>query len=119
MLKKLIIILKNVRNWYLIPFDKIFGGGNILYKFRNNILVECRTKSCDINEAVVVLSGDEYPVPYLKFNSSIKPTIFDLGGNIGAFSLLFDYINKDLDYEGFVFEPHPGNFDLLKRNLKN
>ena len=44
--------------------------------------------------------------------------VFDLGGNIGSFSLYFDMLYKDQNYEGHVFEPHPGNFDLLERNLR-
>lgn len=100
MIKKILTVIKCVRNWYLIPFDKMFGGNNIVYQFRNNVLVECRTKSTDINEAVVVLSGKEYPVDLCVLDQNNKRIIFDLGGNIGAFALLFSQLNKNLNYAG-------------------
>jgi FkbM family methyltransferase len=117
MFKKIITVIIFVKNWYLVPIDKIVGRRNIIYKFRNNILVECRTKSTDINEAVVVLSGQEYPLKFNVLDNRSKKVVFDLGGNIGTYSLLFNSLNKDLDYAGYIFEPHPGNIKILKNNL--
>jgi FkbM family methyltransferase len=117
MFKKIVTVIRFVKNWYLVPIDKIVGGTNIIYKFRNNLLVECRTKSTDINEAVVVLSGKEYPLNLSVLGNNSKKVVFDLGGNIGAFSLFFNASNKDLDYAGYVFEPHPGNIKVLETNL--
>lgn len=120
MINKILTLIKNVKNWYMVPIDKIIGGRNIVYRFRNGITMECRTKTPDINEAVVVISGIEYPESeciVAKSDESVK-TVFDLGGNIGSFSVWFNSLNTNLNYRGYVFEPHSGNFNLLQDNLK-
>jgi FkbM family methyltransferase len=123
LISKIKAIYKNVSNWYLIPFDKIFSGKVIQYKFRNGISIFCRSKSTDINEAIVILSGMEYPDIHLNslFENSGSKVIFDLGGNIGSFVLYYDYLNsinfKKQDYKIYVFEPHPGNLNILKNNI--
>jgi FkbM family methyltransferase len=43
--------------------------------------------------------------------------IIDIGGHIGLFSLLASAIRPNLPI--YSFEPHNGNFELLKRNLKD
>jgi FkbM family methyltransferase len=118
MINKILTVIKNVKNWYLVPIDKIFGGKNIVYIFRNNLHIECRTKSTDINEAVVVLSTKEYPLNLSVLDNRDKKVIFDLGGNIGTFAVWFDHLNKGVDYAGYIFEPHLGNSHILKKNLK-
>jgi FkbM family methyltransferase len=118
MLNKVIILIKNVINWYKVLIDKVFGGPNVIYKFRNGIQIECRTKSPDINEAVVVISGKEYPEEEVIIKNSTEPVVFDLGGNIGSFSIWFDFLNKTKPYKGFVFEPDLKNLSLLSNNLK-
>jgi FkbM family methyltransferase len=116
---KIYVIITNVKNWYMLLLDKLSLCKNIIYKFRNGLLVYCRPKSSDINEAVVVISGLEYPKKYLYLkNAEDLKIIFDIGGNIGAFSLLFHSLNKNINYIGYIFEPHLTNFEILKKNLK-
>lgn len=118
MLKKFFILIKTVKNWYRVPFEKLFSAkDSIIYKFHNNIQIACRPKSTDVNESVVVLSGIEYPIEYIQLNNKNKRIIFDLGGNIGVFSVWFDSLNKELEYNGYVFEPHPGNIEMIKKNF--
>lgn len=117
MIYKIVILIKNVSNWYRVFIDKIFGGKDIVYKFRNGLSIECRTKSPDINEAVVVLSGKEYPKNEVLINTPDESIVFDLGGNIGTFSVWFNFLNKTKQYKGFVFEPDPDNLSLLSKNL--
>lgn len=98
--------------------DKTIGGRNILYQFRSGKVIECRTKSTDINEAIVVLSGIEYPKQYCKLKNEINPIIVDIGANIGSFSIYVHEINKTLKPVIYAFEPYPDNADLTLSNLK-
>ena len=46
---KFLVAIKNVKNWPMLLKDKTIGGRNILYQFRSGEVIECRTKSTDIN----------------------------------------------------------------------
>lgn len=46
-----------------------------------------------------------------------KYPIIDVGGHLGFFSLMASLLNSKVPI--FTFEPHAGNFELLKTNLKN
>ena len=46
-----------------------------------------------------------------------KYCIIDIGGHLGFFSILASVLNPDIPI--YTFEPHIGNFELLKTNLKN
>lgn len=43
--------------------------------------------------------------------------IIDIGGHLGFFSIMASLLNPDVPI--YAFEPHIGNFELLKTNLKN
>lgn len=86
-ISKAVVLIKNLKNWPVLLKDKIVGGTNILYRFRSGEVIECRTKSTDINEAVVVLSGIEYSEQYCRLDTEIQPVIVDIGANIGSFSI--------------------------------
>lgn len=116
-ISKGVVLIGQLTNWPLLIKDKLIGGDNILYKFRSGEVIECRTKSTDINEAVVVLSGIEYPEPFCKLNDS-QPIIFDIGANIGSFSVYAHRLNKHLNPIIYAFEPHPDNAQITKANLK-
>lgn len=47
---------------------------------------------------------------------SAKTCVLDVGGHLGFFSLMAATINPSVPI--FLFEPHEGNFALLKENLK-
>ncbi len=46
-----------------------------------------------------------------------KGPILDIGGHIGCFSLMASALRSTLPI--YCFEPHAGNFELLKKNLKD
>lgn len=115
---KAIVILRHLTNGHLVIKDKVVGGENILYQFRSGEVIECRTKSTDINEAIVVLSGIEYPEQHCKLKSKVNPIIVDIGANIGSFSIYAHRLNKELKPIIYAFEPHPDNANLIASNLK-
>ena len=56
---------------------------------------------------------------YLLANLALQPgdVVFDIGGNIGWFSLLLSKIANETPVDIFSFEPDPTNFGLLKENI--
>lgn len=94
---KFLVLITYLKNWPMLLKDKTIGGENILYQFRSGEVIECRTKSTDINEAIVVLSGIEYPEQYCKLKNTTKSIIVDIGANIGSFSIYAHKINKSIN----------------------
>lgn len=45
-----------------------------------------------------------------------KNAVIDIGGHLGFFSLYASLLNPEVPI--YCFEPHAGNFELLKKNLK-
>ncbi len=115
---KALVLIRQLTNWPVVIKDKLIGGGNILYKFHSGEVIECRTKSTDINEAVVVLSGIEYPEQFCRLKTKHNPIIFDIGSNIGSFSIYAHRLNKHLNPIIYSFEPHPDNVNLTEANFK-
>lgn len=117
-ISKGVVLVKNLKNWPILLKDKVVGGNNILYRFRSGEVIECRTKSTDINEAVVVLSGIEYAEQYCRLDTEIQPAIVDIGANIGSFSIYAHRLNKHLNPTIYAFEPHPDNANLTEANFR-
>ncbi|WP_201575847.1 FkbM family methyltransferase [Psychrobacter immobilis] len=117
-ISKGLVLIAHLNNWPILVKDKLIGGHNILYKFRSGEVIECRTKSTDINEAVVVLLGIEYPAQYCRLNTITEPIIVDIGANIGSFSIYAHTLNKHLNPTIYAFEPHPDNANLTEANFK-
>ncbi len=46
-----------------------------------------------------------------------KDCVIDIGGHLGFFSLYASVLNSDVPI--YSFEPHIGNYEILKQNLKN
>jgi len=104
-------------NWQLVAPDKLGVLPTCRYRTRSGLTVACRGRSTDINEAVVVLSGLEYPERFLKLeNGSV---VVDLGANIGSFALYVAALNRGVDLHGVAFEPFGESYDLLERNLRD
>jgi FkbM family methyltransferase len=112
---KALALVRAVRNWPLVVADKLGFGDFFTYEFRMGAKVVCRGRSSDINEAVAVLSGLEYPGRYL----SVEPggVVVDVGAHIGSFVLLFDALHRETSYRGFAFEPYKESFALLTQNV--
>jgi FkbM family methyltransferase len=102
-------------NWPLVVPDKLGLVRACRYRTRSGLTVWCRARSTDVNQAVAILSGFEYPARFLRVGSG--SVIVDLGANIGSFVLYVSALNRGIDFRGIAFEPFPANFDLLSRNL--
>jgi len=46
-----------------------------------------------------------------------KDCVIDIGGHLGFFSLYASLLNSDVPI--YAFEPHVGNYEILKQNLKD
>lgn len=114
---KLKTVHKHVKNWHQLIWDKLFAGDNLIYQFRNGLSIECRRKSTDINEAIVVLSGIEYPQELCTLSRE-NAVVFDVGANIGTFGVFLHSLNGNRDYRLYAFEPFEGNLDLAKKNFE-
>lgn len=117
-LQKLFVVIKYIKNWHFLLKDKLFDGENIIYHFRNGTEIECRRKSTDVNESVVVLSGIEYPEELCVFEKNKQSSVFDVGANIGAFSVFLANINKHDNFKVYAFEPSKENLSLYEANAQ-
>lgn len=112
--QKLLAAINSLSNWPLIFVDKAGLKQEITYHFKIGYKVICRSRSTDINEAVVIATGIEYPPEYLRLKKN--DVVFDLGANIGSFIVYINKLNKNVPFTGFAFEPFTENFRLLKKN---
>jgi FkbM family methyltransferase len=102
-------------NWPLVVPDKLGLVRTCRYRSRSGQTIECRPRSTDVNEAVVVLGGLEYPPEFLRLTDG--QVVVDVGANIGSFAVLVDSLNSGIRYTGLAVEPMPETFSLLERNL--
>lgn len=117
-IQKLKIVQKHIKNWYMLFVDKLFATSNILYRFKNGVVVECRPKSTDVNESVVVLSGIEYPEQLCRFNKQ-NAVVVDIGANIGTFSLYVNHLNPQKNVKIYAIEASPENTALCKKSFQH
>ncbi len=76
-----------------------------------------REQRPDVNEAIVVLSGREYPPALLGISDVDTPIVLDCGGHIGTFSLYVRTINPSALL--YVLEPLPENVEMLKTESRH
>lgn len=117
-LQKLNVLIRHVKNWHMLIIDKLWSDKNIIYFFKNNIMVECRPKSTDINESVVVLSGIEYPEQLCRLDKD-DSIIVDVGANIGTFSLYVNHLNSDKKPRIYAIEASSDNLKLCQKNFQH
>lgn len=115
-LYKSFLIIKTIDNFPLAFKDKLgLVQGEVVYKIRKTGLkFFARGGTEDMAEIVVVNSGYEYNLNNISLPKT--PTIIDLGGHLGSFSI---YIARSFKNKAkiFTFEPDKGNFKLLNRNI--
>jgi len=115
-LRKFGIARSCLQNWPALFLDKAGLQKTITYRTRSGQQLLCRSRTTDVNEVVVVMSGLEYDPDFLRVaNGSV---VLDIGANIGTFAVLFDSVNHKTAYRGFAFEPFAANFAMLEENLR-
>jgi FkbM family methyltransferase len=106
---------RTMKNWPMVVPDKLGLVHMIRYCTRSGLVVWCRGRSTDVNEAVVVLAGLEYPYPYGMLTDGAF--VIDAGANIGSFVLLLRRLNRTVNFSGVAIEPSAETLELLRRNL--
>ncbi len=86
------------------------------FKLSGKILKITLRDRGDESVAQEVLVKRGYKICEEAFRNAQGP-IIDIGGHIGLFSMLASSLRHNLPI--YSFEPHDGNFELLKRNLKD
>ncbi|MDH5511661.1 MAG: FkbM family methyltransferase [Gammaproteobacteria bacterium] len=96
--------------------SRAMGNGNLTGELNWNghpVYYRAGSSDCEVLYKILLKKGKraEYRVP-----PEVSPrTIFDIGANIGAASLLFASLFPDAKIH--AFEPVPDNFALLRRNV--
>ncbi len=113
---KLWIALKLLSNPITLLLDKLGYLKNPMYITRQGVKFFTRGKTTDINDAVVVLSGHEYPKELLGLSEMGHPVILDVGGHIGTFTM---YIKNLYPHAKIIaMEPVSDNRVFYNRNIK-
>lgn len=107
-------------NPWMLLLDKLGIVKHPTYFSRTGLAFETRGQTTDINDAVVVLSGKEYPAELVGLDnlqfSDTKPMVLDCGGHIGTFSL---YIKSHWpNTQILAVEPVPANQQLFHKNIQ-
>ncbi len=121
--EKLMVALSILKNPWMLFLDKVGLVKSPLYKTRatperQSLQFVTRGETTDINDAVVVLSGKEYP-PELTGLSRFKdrqPFVLDCGGHIGSFSMYIKSMWPNAKV--LAMEPVPENLELFKKNME-
>lgn len=112
---KLGIAVRVLKNPWLLLLDKVDLIKNPIYETQTGLRVITRGGTTDINDAVVVLSGHEYPQELLDLNGSQEQIIVDCGGHIGTFTLYVRNLYPRTKI--FTFEPVEANRKLFNNNM--
>lgn len=113
--QKLQITLQTLHNPLALILDKLGLTPHVVYRTRKDVRILARARTADVNEAIVVLSGREYPPALLGISDADAPVVLDCGGHIGTFSLYVKTINPTARL--YVLEPLRDNVEMLTRNL--
>ncbi len=113
--RKLGIALGIISNPFTLLLDKVGLAKHPVYKIRGGGQIETRGGTTDINDVVVVVSGNEYPPELLGIEGVSNPVVLDCGGHIGSFSIFAKKINPQSQI--WIMEPVGGNRDLLAKNI--
>lgn len=114
--QKIFFTITTIRNWYMLPFDKLRIFPKVIYKLKDGLFFVARSKSTDINEMVAIMSGLIYPTEFCVVKKG--DTVVDLGASCGEFVLFTHSINKNVRFKGFAVEPYQSNITALKENIK-
>jgi len=103
-------LLTKFDNWPSFLFFKLFGGDSFEFKMKNGFKLNVKKQMLppfkeNFFDEVYLQGFDE-----LKFDKD-EPTIIDIGGNVGFFSLFM--FSKFSNAKIYTFEPMPFNFGQL------
>lgn len=123
-LQKLGVALGVLSNPWTLLLDKAGLVKKPLYvtratSKRSSVKFNTRGKTTDINDAVVVLSGKEYPPELLGLDNlarRVQPQILDCGGHIGSFTMYVKSICPQAKI--LAMEPVPDNQQLFLANVQ-
>ena len=103
------------KDWHkvMFPLNRVYKGVQKLH-LRNGASAYVRdVRSMDVNIVRDVLGKDEYAVAtWLRVPENA--IVFDLGANIGTFCIAVYNLCPTVHIT--AYEPHPGNFKMLKMN---
>lgn len=110
-------IVRRIDNWptaFGMRFNRQKPGLQLL-RFRDGLNVVCRggTRDWDVIHELLFAGSYDRAMGHLRAQSG-APTVIDLGGNIGLFSLLAARTHPQA--EVYAFEPGPPNFRLFEMN---
>ncbi len=112
--RKAALAVQTLSNWPVLAADKSGIRPELLYRTRSGLRVVCRARTPDVHELVAIMSGHEYPGSI----SGVNRVVFDVGANIGCFSLWILKQSPHALPRVFAFEPFAPNATILQRNLE-
>lgn len=112
--RKLWIALSLLSNPFLLLLDKLGLVKKPLYNTRRGMSIYTRGQTTDINDVVVVLSGNEYPFELLGLASQ-SPVVVDGGAHIGSFTLYLKSLYPQSRI--WALEPVAENRELFQSNV--
>lgn len=111
-------MMRRIENWPAAMNLRLRKGkpGLSLLRFRDGLNIVCRgnTRDWDIIHELLFAGSYSRAMGYLK-QVSRKPTVLDLGGNIGLFSLLVTSVDPRAELH--AYEPGPPNYRMFEMNL--
>jgi len=117
-IKTLIDIVRQIENWPTAVGMRVRRqrSGLRLLNFRNGLNLVCRAGSGDwsVIHELIFAGGYGRALAHIQ-SEAIPPTVMDLGGNIGLFSLLAAAARADATIH--AFEPGPPNYRLFEMNM--
>lgn len=115
--RTLIEIVRRIENWPTAVGLRLFRNrpGLRLLAFREGLNIVCRqgTRDWDVIHELLFAGSYKRAMRYLQTRPG-TPTVIDLGGNIGLFSLLAASSNQRSRV--IAFEPGPPNYALFEMN---
>lgn len=115
--EKIFLTYSTIKHPYKIILDKLGykRGEELFYLTKNSVKFFTRGGTTDIDEAIVIFSGLEYPKEALHLKSIQNPIIIDAGAHIGLFSLYLKWLYPSSQI--IAIEPLTENYKLMTKNF--
>jgi FkbM family methyltransferase len=114
-IKSGILAIRKIKNWHIFILDhfKLIDSEYMVYKLRNGVLY--KTHSKELHRYMITESWiHNCYTKYFKVKENY--VVFDIGANMGAFTMLAAFYAKK--GKVYSFEPEEENFKLLEENIK-